>query len=380
MALKKSDLYSSLWRLRRAARRHGRQPVQGLRPRSAVREVRLRQVRRTGRLRAARSFPEGGASPTWSRSRATRRSATRSTRIIGRSPRPTASPRSTSPTSTIPDKLGKGKEMVGPAHQPGRDLRNPALDFRSNRAEGDDLLGDAYEYLMRHFATESGKSKGQFYTPAEVCRVMASDRHRAAQRRSRTPSTTRPAAPARCCSRSPTRPGKHDHALRPGEGQRHGRARPDEHDPARLPDGRDLQGNTLAEPKFTDGEHAQDVRLRGRQSAVLGQGVEQRPRPREATRTSASRTACRRRKNGDYAFLLHILRSLKSTGKGACILPHGVLFRGNAEADIRRQLVQHGLSSRASSACPPTSSTAPASRPASSCSTRKTPLPARASS
>src|SRR6266567_3592979 len=50
---------------------------------------------------------------------------------------------------------------------------SPNLDFRSNRAEGDDLLGDAYEYLMRHFATESGKSKGQFYTPAEVSRIMA---------------------------------------------------------------------------------------------------------------------------------------------------------------------------------------------------------------
>ena len=47
------------------------------------------------------------------------------------------------------------------------------LDLSANRAEGDDLLGDAYEYLMRHFATESGKSKGQFYTPAEVSRVMA---------------------------------------------------------------------------------------------------------------------------------------------------------------------------------------------------------------
>ena len=47
------------------------------------------------------------------------------------------------------------------------------LDFRGTRAEGDDLLGDAYEYLMRHFATESGKSKGQFYTPAEVSRILA---------------------------------------------------------------------------------------------------------------------------------------------------------------------------------------------------------------
>ena len=47
------------------------------------------------------------------------------------------------------------------------------MNFSANRAEGDDLLGDAYEYLMRHFATESGKSKGQFYTPAEGSRIMA---------------------------------------------------------------------------------------------------------------------------------------------------------------------------------------------------------------
>src|SRR6266576_2703305 len=71
------------------------------------------------------------------------------------------------------DKLGKGKEMVDRLSNLVAIFDTPALDFRSNRAEGDDLLGDAYEYLMRHFATESGKSKGQFYTPAEVSRVMA---------------------------------------------------------------------------------------------------------------------------------------------------------------------------------------------------------------
>ncbi|MEN9634680.1 MAG: hypothetical protein RL077_3084 [Verrucomicrobiota bacterium] len=48
-------------------------------------------------------------------------------------------------------------------------------------------------------------------------------------------------------------------------------------------------------------------------------------------------------KQGDYAYLLHIIRSLKSTGKGACILPHGVLFRGNAEGVIRKNLVQRGV-------------------------------------
>jgi type I restriction enzyme M protein len=71
------------------------------------------------------------------------------------------------------DKLGKGKEMQDRLSNLVAIFETPALNFRKNRAEGDDLLGDAYEYLMRHFATESGKSKGQFYTPAEVSRIMA---------------------------------------------------------------------------------------------------------------------------------------------------------------------------------------------------------------
>ena len=68
-------------------------------------------------------------------------------------------------------KLGAGKEMQDRLSKLVAIFES--LDFHANRAEGDDLLGDAYEYLMRHFATESGKSKGQFYTPAEVSRIMA---------------------------------------------------------------------------------------------------------------------------------------------------------------------------------------------------------------
>ena len=80
--------------------------------------------------------------------------------------------------SDMPDfndatKLGTGKEMVDRLTNLIGIFEDKALDFSRNRAEGDDILGDAYEYLMRHFATESGKSKGQFYTPAEVSRIMA---------------------------------------------------------------------------------------------------------------------------------------------------------------------------------------------------------------
>src|SRR5260221_6526030 len=77
------------------------------------------------------------------------------------------------PDFNDPNKLGSGKEMVERLTNLIAIFENPALDFSKNRADGDDLLGDAYEYLMRHFATESGKSKCQFYTPAEVSRVIA---------------------------------------------------------------------------------------------------------------------------------------------------------------------------------------------------------------
>ena len=96
------------------------------------------------------------------------------------------------------DKLGKGKEMQDRLSNLVAIFENPALDFSRNRAEGDDILGDAYEYLMRHFATESGKSKGQFYTPAEVSRIMAKvigiDNATSASQTITTP----PAAPVRC--------------------------------------------------------------------------------------------------------------------------------------------------------------------------------------
>jgi type I restriction enzyme M protein len=77
------------------------------------------------------------------------------------------------PDFNDPSKLGDGKEKVDRLTNLIAIFENKVLDFSKNRAEGDDILGDAYEYLMRHFATESGKSKGQFYTPSEVSQIMA---------------------------------------------------------------------------------------------------------------------------------------------------------------------------------------------------------------
>ena len=72
-----------------------------------------------------------------------------------------------------PEELGSGKELVDKVSGLIAVFQNPAIDFKNNRASGDDIIGDAYEYFMMKFAQESGKSKGQFYTPSEVSRIIA---------------------------------------------------------------------------------------------------------------------------------------------------------------------------------------------------------------
>ncbi len=72
-----------------------------------------------------------------------------------------------------PDELGSGKELVDKVSGLIGVFQNPSIDFKNNRASGDDIIGDAYEYFMMKFAQESGKSKGQFYTPSEVSRIIA---------------------------------------------------------------------------------------------------------------------------------------------------------------------------------------------------------------
>jgi type I restriction enzyme M protein len=222
-------------------------------------------------------------------------------------------------------------------------FENPALDFSKNRAEGDDILGDAYEYLMRHFATESGKSKGQFYTPAEVSRIIAQI---LGIRQAETTSSTTAYDPT--CGSGSLLLKVADEARtkitlygQEKDSATSGLARMNmilHNNPEALI----VQGNTLADPKFKDGETLKTfdyvVANPPFSDKRWSTGLDPLKDEHERFKPFGVPPA----KQGDYAYLLHIVRSLKSTGKGACILPHGVLFRGNAEADIRRALVRKG--------------------------------------
>ncbi len=247
------------------------------------------------------------------------------------------------PDFNDPVKLGDGKEMVDRLTNLIAIFENPALDFSKNRAEGDDILGDAYEYLVRHFATESGKSKGQFYTPAEVSRIMAQV---VGIRGAKTTNDTTVYDPTCGSGSLLLKVGDEASAKVTLYGQEKdaatsGLARMNMilHD---NPTALIAQGNTLTDPKFKDGDTLKTfdyvVANPPFSDKRWSTGLDPLKDPYDRFQSFGTPPA----KQGDYAYLLHIVRSLKSTGKGACILPHGVLFRGNSEAEIRRALIRKG--------------------------------------
>lgn len=239
------------------------------------------------------------------------------------------------------DKLGRGKEMQDRLSKLVAIFSD--LDFRANRAEGDDLLGDAYEYLMRHFATESGKSKGQFYTPAEVSRIMSKVIGIGPDTR-QDQTVYDPTCGSGSLLLKVADESSHGITIYGQENDYstwalarmniilHG------HPTADL-----WRGNTLSAPYFKN----PDDTLRTFDFAVANPPFSSKawssgldPKNDEFKRFEYGIPP---NKNGDYAFLLHVIKSLKSKGKAAVILPHGVLFRGNVEATIRKNLIKHGF-------------------------------------
>lgn len=255
-------------------------------------------------------------------------------------------------------KLGKGKDKVDTLSKLVTAFTKNALDFSSNRAGDDDLLGDAYEYLMKNFASESGKSKGQFYTPGEVSRVMAKvigihqDLHENISIYDPTCGSGSLLLRALSESLHPNNTalfGQEKDINNVGMAKMnmilHGYECSDIQ-----------QGDTLNNPQFLSSPTAlqtfnyvvanppfsQKSWLKSAKENDMferwGNGVVDME---EGSRTPSS-IGVPPEKNGDYAFLLHIIKSMAADGKGACILPHGVLFRGNAEGEIRKNIVKAG--------------------------------------
>jgi type I restriction enzyme M protein len=243
------------------------------------------------------------------------------------------------------EKLGKGKEMVDKLTDLITIFENPALDFSKNRAEGDDILGDAYEYLMRHFASESGKSKGEFYTPAEVSRVLAKvigvKKDTKEKQTIYDPTCGSGSLLLKVAEEAETKVNLYGQektvvtaALARMNMILHNNPE------AVIEKGQSTLSNPLHTDKATGNLKTFDFVVAN--PPFSSKNWTDGFNPSEDYYGRFEDGKIPPAKNGDYAFLLHIIKSLKSTGKGACILPHGVLFRGNVESEIRKSLIEKG--------------------------------------
>lgn len=256
------------------------------------------------------------------------------------------------------DELGTDKEAVDKLSGLIEIFQKPELDFTYNRAGGDDILGDAYEYLMKNFAVESGKSKGQFYTPGEVSRIMAHvigiDKATGSDKTLYDPACGSGSLLIRAADVAPKKSdGTPNVAIFGQEKVKEtaGLARMNFvlHNMAAA----EVIGNksTLASPQYKDDRNPNLLKtfdyivmnppfsdkswMDGMNITVKGDNATELYGRFDGYKVPPE-------KNGDFAWFLHVLRSLKSTGKAAIILPHGVLFRGHAEADIRKEIIDRG--------------------------------------
>jgi type I restriction enzyme M protein len=345
MALKKSELYSSLWK--------SCDELRGGMDASQYKDfvlillfVKFVSDKYSGNPNALIEVPTGGSFADMVAAKGDKEIGDKVNKIIGRLADANDSLKGAINVADFNDeeKLGKGKEMVDRLTKLVAIFEG--LDFGGNRADGDDLLGDAYEYLMRHFATESGKSKGQFYTPAEVSRTMAlvldlGKAHSAGQ------SIYDPTCGSGSLLLKAHDEAKHrtglDLALYGQEMDNAtsalARMNMVLHD---CPTAEIWQANTLSAPHFKGADGglktfdyivANPPFSTKAWTSGLDPANDQYGRFEYGTPPE---------KNGDYAFLLHMLKSLKSTGKAAVILPHGVLFRGGTEGGIRTRILKQG--------------------------------------
>ncbi len=341
MAIKKSELYSSLWA--------GCDELRGSMDASQYKDyvlVLLFMKYVSDKGGALVDIPPGGSFKDMAKLKGQADIGDKINKIIGE----LAKANDLTGVITVADfnddeKLGKGKDKVDKLSNLIEIFEKPELDFSNNRAEGDDILGDAYEYLMRNFATESGKSKGQFYTPAEVSRIMAKvigiNKSKSQSETVYDPTCGSGSLLLKAAAEAPhgiTIYGQeNDNATRALAVMNmwlHGN-----------PASEIVQGNTLAAPEFKDESTG---KLKTFDFAVANPPFSNKNwmngflPAADIYERFEGYDNLPPKKNGDYAFLLHLIKSLKSKGKGAIVMPLGVLFRGNAEADIRKKLIKKG--------------------------------------
>lgn len=243
------------------------------------------------------------------------------------------------------NKLGDDKQKNDLLRHMLEDFAKPELDLKPSRIGNLDVIGNAYEFLIKHFAATSGKKAGEFYTPPEVSQLIAEivDADEGAE--ICDPACGSGSLLMKCGRRVQVKKdGSKKYALYGQEaiGSTWSLAKmnmflhgEDNH--------RVEWGDTIRNPKLLDdkgGLMRFDIVVANPPFSLEKWGRE----TAENDPYGRFRRGLPPKTKGDYAFILHMVETMKPrTGRMAVVVPHGVLFRGAAEGKIRQQLIEENL-------------------------------------
>ncbi len=224
------------------------------------------------------------------------------------------------------------------------------LDLRPSRLMGEDIIGNAYEYLIGNFASDAGKKGGEFFTPAEVSELLARLVKPQENDRIYDPTCGSGSLLIKAFNKVPN--GKAQIYGQERNGQTHSLCRMNMflHN---IDDAKIEWGDTLANPKHLENDKLMKFQvvvanppfsLDKWASGFAGEGSDKKFNM-EASLDPYNRFSwgVPPKSKGDYAFVLHMLHSLAEGGRMGVVLPHGVLFRGSSEGKIRKKIIEMNL-------------------------------------
>ncbi len=224
------------------------------------------------------------------------------------------------------------------------DFAKPELNLRPSRIAGLDVIGNAYEFLIKNFASTSGKKAGEFYTPPEVSQLMALLVDPQEGDEICDPTCGSGSLLMKCSQLIRQRSGGKKYALFGQEAIGSTWALAKMNMFLHAEDNHRIEwGDTLRNPKLLDGKSQLklfDIVVANPPFSLEKWGFENA----EADPYKRFRRGVPPRTKADYAFILHMVETMKpGSGRMAVVVPHGVLFRGAAEGRIRKELIDENL-------------------------------------
>jgi type I restriction enzyme M protein len=224
------------------------------------------------------------------------------------------------------------------------DFAKPELNLRPSRIGLLDVIGNAYEFLIKNFASTSGKKAGEFYTPPEVSQLMALLVDPQEGDEICDPTCGSGSLLMKCSQLIRQRSGGKKYALYGQEAIGSTWALAKMNMFLHAEDNHRIEwGDTLRNPKLLDGNSQLklfDIVVANPPFSLEKWGFENA----EADPYKRFRRGVPPRTKADYAFILHMIETMKpGSGRMAVVVPHGVLFRGAAEGRIRKELIDENL-------------------------------------